>query len=157
MFMAPTLEDCLRHAGSRYEILQHPHSHFSMGTAQAAHVPGDKLAKTVILHDEYGYAAAVLASTYHLQLYKLWEETGRNLVLATEDEVRRLFRDCEAGAVPPVALAYGIQTYLDESLARQPDVYFEAGDHEALVHMPMEEFLHLMEGTDRVSCSHRLH
>lgn len=157
MFMSPTLEDCLRRNGSRYEIVHHPHSEYSMATAQVAHIPGDHLAKTVILQDDQGYVAVVLPSTYHLQLYKLWEETGRKLVLATEDEVRELFKDCEVGALPPIAMAYGMRTYLDESLVLQPDVYFEAGDHEELIHMRMEDFLTLMRGAERVDCSHRMH
>jgi len=157
MFMSPTLEDCLRRISGRYEIVHHPHSEHSMGTAQAAHVPGDRLAKTVILQDDEGFAAAVLPSTYHLQLYKLWEETGRKLVLATEDEVRELFKDCDLGAVPPVAMAYGMHTYIDESLVHQPDVYFEAGDHEDLVHMAMDDFMRLMSDAERVHCSHRMH
>jgi Ala-tRNA(Pro) deacylase len=157
MYMSPTLEECLRRIGSRYEIVHHPHSECSMDTAQAAHVPGDRLAKTVILQDDEGFAAAVLPSTYHLQLYKLWEETGRKLVLATEDEVRELFKDCEVGAVPPVAMAYGMPTFIDESLMRQPDVYFEAGDHEDLVHMQMDDFMRLMSDAERVRCSHRMH
>jgi Ala-tRNA(Pro) deacylase len=157
MFISPTLEDCLRRTGSRYEIVHHPHSEFSMETAQTAHIPGDRLAKTVILQDDEGYVAAVLPSTYHLQLYKLWEETGRKLVLATEDEVRELFKDCEMGAVPPIAMAYGMHTYLEESLLREPDVYFEAGDHEDLVHMRMEDFISLMGDADRVHCSRRMH
>jgi len=28
-----------------------------------------------------------------------------------------------------------------ESLVQQPDIYFEAGDHEGLVHMRMEDFV----------------
>jgi Ala-tRNA(Pro) deacylase len=67
-----------------------------------------------------------------------------------------LFKDCEVGAVPPVAMAYGLATYLDESLASQPDIYFEAGDHEALIHMRTEQFLSLMEGTERMRCAHRM-
>jgi Ala-tRNA(Pro) deacylase len=31
-------------------------------------------------------------------------------------------------------MAYGTQTWLDDSLLSHPDVYFEAGDHRALVH-----------------------
>lgn len=156
MSMSPTLEDCLRYKDSRYEILWHPHSHASMHTAEVAHIPGDRLAKTVLLEDETGYAAAVLPSTHHLSLAELWKATGRRLVLATESEVRELFKDCEVGAVPPVTMAYGMPTYLDESLAQQPDVYFEAGDHEALIHMDTEQFLDLMEDTVRVKCAHRM-
>lgn len=156
MAMSSVLENCLRSKGSTYDVLRHSHSYNSMSTAEAAHVPGDCLAKTVVLQDGPEYAAAVLPSTYHLRLSDLREATGRQFMLANEDEVRELFKDCDLGAVPPVAMAYGMKTYLDESLTQEPEVYFEAGDHEELVHMRTEQFLDLMEDATRVRCAHRM-
>ena len=131
MSMSATLQDCLRDKGSQYEIVHHRYTHSSIETAAAAHIPGDRLAKTVLLEDEHGYVAAVLPSTYAVRLSDLWAQTGRHhLVLAKEVDLRELFKDCDAGALPPVCTAYGMYTFLDESLASQPDVYFEAGDHE---------------------------
>lgn len=155
MSLSTTLEDCLRSKGSEYTILQHPHSSTSMGTAEAAHIPGDRLAKTVVLEDEQGYVAAVLPSTYHLRLSELWDETGRRLVLSDEPTLRELFKDCDLGALPPVGVAYGMRTYLDESLAQQPEIYFEAGDHEALIKMGASQFLALMDGAERARFAHR--
>jgi len=157
MSMSATLQDCLRSKGSRYEIVHHPYSHSSMETASAAHIPGDRLAKTVLLEDEHGYVAAVLPSTYAVRLSELWAQTGRHLVLAKEVELRKLFKDCDAGALPPVCTAYGMYTYLDESLAQQPDVYFEAGDHEALIHMGTKQFLSLMDRAERARFARRMH
>ena len=138
MSMSATLQDCLRQKSSRYEVVYHPYSHTSMETAAAAHIPGDRLAKTVLLEDDDGYVAAVLTTTYAVRLSDLWAKTGRHLVLAKEGELRELFKDCDAGALPPVCMAYGMQTFLEDSLAEQPDVYFEAGDHEALIHMAQD-------------------
>jgi Ala-tRNA(Pro) deacylase len=154
--MSVTLHDCLRSKGSRYEIVQHPYSHSSIETAAAAHIPGDRLAKTVLFEDEHGYVAAVLPSTYAVRLSELWAKTGRHLVLAKEIDLRELFKDCDAGALPPVCTAYGVQTYLDESLAQQPDVYFEAGDHEELIHMGADQFLDLMDRAERARFAHRI-
>jgi Ala-tRNA(Pro) deacylase len=156
MSMSATLQDCLRSKGSRYEIVHHPYSHSSMETASAAHIPGDRLAKTVLLEDELGYVAAVLPSTHAVGLSELWTKTGRRLVLAKEIDLREVFKDCDAGAVPPVCTAYGMQTYLDESLAQQPDVYFEAGDHEELIHMGSDQFLDLMDRAERARFAHRI-
>jgi Ala-tRNA(Pro) deacylase len=156
MSVSITLEDCLRNKGSQYDIIHHPHTHNSMDTAQAAHIPGDRLAKTVLLEDEFGYVAAVVPSTYHVRLSEMWKKTGRRLVLASETEMRELFKDCEVGAVPPICTAYGMQTYVDESLIRQPDVYFEAGDHEQLIHMRIDQFLDLMAEAQTVRCAHRM-
>jgi hypothetical protein len=43
------------------------------------------------------------------------------------------FPDCAVGALPPAGAAYGLEVLLDESLAGQPEVYFEAGDHTRLI------------------------
>lgn len=157
MSMSATLQDCLSSKGSRYEIVRHPHSHSSVETAAAAHVPGDRLAKTVLFEDEYGYVAAVLPSTYAVRLSELWAKTGRRLLLAKEVDLRELFKDCDLGALPPVCTAYGMRTYLDESLAQQPDVYFEAGDHEELIHMGTDQFLDLMDRAERTRFARRMH
>jgi len=60
-----------------------------------------------------------------------------------------LFDDCEPGAVPPLGPAYGIETLLDESLTSVADVFFEAGDHELLVHLRGEIFQALLRGARR--------
>ena len=157
MSMSATLQDCLRSKGSQYEIVHHRYSHSSIETAAAAHIPGDRLAKTVLFEDEHGYVAAVLPSTYAVRLSELWAKTGRHLLLAKEVDLRELFKDCDAGALPPVCTAYGMRTYLDESLAQQPDVYFEAGDHEELIHMGTEQFLNLMDRAERARFARRMH
>ncbi|MEZ0601979.1 aminoacyl-tRNA deacylase [Paraburkholderia sp. IW21] len=156
MSMSATLQDCLRSKGCQYEIVHHPYSHSSVETAAAAHIPGDRLAKTVLLEDEHGYVAAVLPSTYAVRLSELWAQTGRQLRLAKEVDLRELFKDCDAGALPPVCTAYGMRTYLDESLAQQPDVYFEAGDHEELIHMGSRQFLDLMDRAERTRFARRM-
>ena len=92
MPVSATLQDCLRQKSSRYEVVYHPYSHTSMETAAAAHIPGDRLAKTVLLEDDEGYVAAVLPTTHAVRLSDLWVKTGRHLVLAREVELRELFR-----------------------------------------------------------------
>ena len=88
---------------------------------------------------------AVLPSTCHVRLGKLSREMNRKLRLATEDELARLFADCETGAVPPLGLAYGMPTIVDDALGEQSDIYCEAGDHETLLHMNRDAFMALME------------
>lgn len=132
--------------GVKYQIVPHSHTTTSLGTAQAAHVPGERLAKCVLLEDERGYVMAVLPASRRISLPDLEEQLERHLELASEDELSQLFRDCEVGAVPPVGSAYGIPTVVDDSLMNAPDVYFESGDHEDLVHVRGLEFLTLMMG-----------
>ena len=43
-------------------------------------------------------------------------------------------------ALPALGAAYGIPTIIDQELDAQPEIYFEAGDHEHMVHMTQAEF-----------------
>jgi len=45
------------------------------------------------------------------------------------------------GALPALGGAYGIPTIVERELDAQQDVYFEAGDHEHMVHMSGTEFV----------------
>jgi Ala-tRNA(Pro) deacylase len=73
--------------GVKYDVVTHPHSRSSMETAQLAHVPGDRLAKSVVLEDDEGFVMAVLPSTCHIMLGRLSKELNRKLRLATENEL----------------------------------------------------------------------
>jgi Ala-tRNA(Pro) deacylase len=145
MAIAQTVENYMAERGIRYDVISHPHSHSSAETAELAHVPGDRLAKSVVLEDDDGFVMAVLPSTCHIRLGKISREMNRRLRLATENELPGLFSDCELGAIPPVGLAYGVPTVVDDGIALQPEIYFEAGDHEKLIRMSREDFRTLMD------------
>jgi Ala-tRNA(Pro) deacylase len=144
MAIASKVEEYLLRHGVRYDVIAHPHSCNSTQTAQLAHVRGERVAKSVVLKDHDGIVMAVLPSTSHVRLGVLSRQLNRNLRLAAESELSSLFVDCELGAIPVVGLAYGMATVVDDSLADQPEIYFEAGDHERLVHMHRDDFAVLM-------------
>ena len=126
MSIAMTVSNYLDEHGIDYDILSHPHTVTSGQSAAAAHIPGTRLAKSVLLEDDSGH-----------------------LMLATESELANLFSDCEIGALPALGPAYGIETVVDDAIAEQPDIYFEAGDHEQLVHVSAESFNALLGETAR--------
>lgn len=140
MAIATTISNYLAEHGVEYDILSHPHTRSSGESAQAAHIPGQRLAKSVILEDDLGYVMVVLPADRHIDLGELHRQINRNLGLATEPELGRLFRDCEIGALPALGPAYGIETLVDDLIAEQPEIYFEAGDHEQLIHVSAESF-----------------
>jgi Ala-tRNA(Pro) deacylase len=144
MSVATTLKDFLDNRGVEYQVASHPHTPSANRTAQAAHVPGDRLAKAVLLEDAGHYLLAVLPATRRLQLGRLHHALGQHVGLATEAEVAQIFTDCERGAVPALGTAYGVETLLDDALAGQDEVYLEAGDHESLVRLSGESFRGLL-------------
>ena len=141
MNIAPRVQDYLAVQQSAYELLSHPRSGNSMQTARAAHVPAGSL-------------LAVLPSSCHVVLSRLGKALHRlPLQLADEAEFAMLFGDCERGALPPLGGVYGLPMIVDEALDAQPEVYFEAGDHEHLVHMTQAEFLRLTADAPRAHFS----
>ena len=151
MAIAPTLKRYLEQNAADYELLAHPHTESSMFTAAAAHVPGDQLAKAVIVKDDETYLMVVVPSDYHVHLGRLHQHLGREVGLATEQELVRLFPDCDEGAAPPLGAAYDLPTLVDTSLLEQQQVYFESGDHESLVKLAGEQFRALLAGAERVN------
>lgn len=145
MAIATRLQGFMEAHGLRYDVLTHPRSHCSMETAQLAHVPGASLAKSVVLEDDLGYLMAVLPSDRRVRLGSLGEVMQRPVRLVTEDSLRRIFMDCEPGAVPPMGAAYGMRVVMDDSLADNSEIYFEAGDHEHVIQMSREDFLAMMD------------
>jgi Ala-tRNA(Pro) deacylase len=145
MAIAMTLKEFLEQEGVEYEVLKHPHSHCASKAAEAAHIPGDQVAKCVLLEDEGGYVMAVIPATHRVQIGRLHKQLHRNLGLATEHELDLLFDDCEVGAIPPLGQAYGIEVVVDDSLGENSDIYFEGGDHTSLIHMTSKDFKDLMK------------
>jgi Ala-tRNA(Pro) deacylase len=96
----------------------------------------------------------VVPASHWVEIEHLRKELKRDFHLAEEDELAALFGDCEAGAVPPLGPAYGIETFLDQSLTSLANVYFEAGDHEKLVHTSGENFRTLLGGVRHGYYSH---
>lgn len=149
MAIAITLKNYLDRMGAHYEVVAHAPTHSSLHTARAAHVPPDHLAKPVILEDENGFLMAVVPSNRQVRLGELSRQLSRHLRLASENELRDLFRDCAVGAIPPLGPAYGLETVVDDSLPLQDDVWFEGGDHEGLIHMQGPVFANLIQRAQR--------
>jgi len=149
MTLAHTVRMYLDQNQIPYELLSHRHSRTSLRTADRAHIEPARLAKGVLLEDDLErqhFLMAVLPATHQVSLADVARCVGRPVHLATEEDAAGLFADCETGAIPPVGTAYGVETIWEDGLAEQPDLYFEAGDHEGLVHVQTPDFIKLMGG-----------
>lgn len=158
MTIATKLRNYLQQRDVKYKVVTHPHSEYSMGTAEKAHVPGDSLAKGVLVKDDDGYLLVVLPADYHIELDSLHKLLGQEVAMMGEATLGEVFTDCELGAVPPIGMAYGIKTIWDpkSSLGTQDEVFFEAGDHLSLVRMNGVQFHELMAPAERGEFSHHI-
>lgn len=156
MTISTRLKHHLDARGLPFDVVPHPYAATASECAEAAHVPGDHLAKSVLIHLEEGPMLAVLPSNHQVDLNALQSTMNRRLGLAPESEMKELFDDCILGAAPPVGQAYDVPTIVDKSLDGLDKVWFEAGDHKNLVEMRGKDFDKLMESADHGSfcCVH---
>lgn len=144
MATATTVEDFLDRHQLAYEKVSHRPTDSSLNTARAAHVPAEQVAKGVLLNADGKYVLAVTRADCHLNLDELQRQLQARVALATRDEIESVFDDCAFGAVPPLGPAYGIESIWDDEIGKEPDVYFELGDHTHLVHLRTRDYLTLL-------------
>jgi Ala-tRNA(Pro) deacylase len=158
MFVSQTVMGYLERSGVDFDLVVHPHSATSLQTARVARIEPEQLAKAVLLSDEAEYWLAVIPASGRVNRWALESLVDADaLSLAAEEDMPTVFRDCERGALPIVGPAFGVRTAYDDALLESEDVYFEAGDHEHLVHMKREQFQRLMAGHPHGAISHRSH
>src|SRR5438093_10379473 len=86
----------------RYIVISHSPAYTAQGIAALAHIPGKELAKTVVVKLDGKLVMAVLAASFHVDLGRLKEATkAKAAELASEDEFKGRFPECETGAMPP--------------------------------------------------------
>ncbi|MGA7892018.1 MAG: YbaK/EbsC family protein [Candidatus Sulfotelmatobacter sp.] len=130
----------------RYLIFSHSLAYTAQGVAALTHISGKELAKTVIVKIDGDLAMAVVPASRHVDLRLLKRATGaRTVELASEQEFKDKFPDCEAGAMPPFGNLYGMAVYADESLTSNKEITFNAGTHRDLLRMDWVDVVRLVE------------
>jgi Ala-tRNA(Pro) deacylase len=155
MAIAITLKQYLDEHHMPYDVMIHQRTATARETARACEISNDCLAKAVLMRDGGGYVVAVLPASCQVDRERLAALLGRAVDFADEDEMGRLFGDCEMGAIPALGQAYGLETILDHHLEGAREVWMEAGDHERLIHMPGEAFRELMRSARHGAFTHR--
>ena len=146
MSVPQRLKSYLQSSHILYETLPHSTTYTAQGTAALMQISGREIAKTVVLRaGDRGEETilAVLPGARHVKLEKLAAAVGKPVRLATELEFVDLFPDCELGAMPPFGALYNLPVYMDESLAKDADVVFNAGTHHDAVRVSYEDFVRL--------------
>jgi Ala-tRNA(Pro) deacylase len=125
----------------KYVVISHSKAYTAQGIAAIAHIPGQELAKTVIVKLDGALAMAVLPASYQVDLLALKKVVGvKDASLASEREFKQHFPDCETGAMPPFGNVYGIPVYVDAALTRDAEIAFNAGTHLELIRMSFADF-----------------
>lgn len=140
------LKEFLDTAGVKYIVVSHAPAYTAQEIAASAHIPGKELAKTVIVKLDGKMAMAVLPASHVVDFDKLKQAAGSaKAELASEDEFRSLFPECEVGAMPPFGNLYDIPVYAERALTEGEEIAFNAGSHKELFRMAYKDFENLVK------------
>ena len=143
------LEQLMRFLDSnavKYLTVRHSPAYTAQEVAAIAHVPGKEWAKTVMVKLDGKMAMAVVPASGRVVFDLLKQASGAGVAeLAAEQEFRDLCPGCEVGAMPPFGNLFGMDVYVDEGLAADPEIAFNAGTHTELLSLPFADFLRLVK------------
>jgi len=155
MAMVKRLQEYLDSHGVKYEVKPHREAFTSQEIAAASHVSGKAMAKVVMVKRGSEMVMAVLPAACKVGIDRLEKIFGTpGVTIAREHEFAGLFPDCDTGAMPAFGNLYGIEVYVDEEVAKQPRIDFQAGNHRELVSMDYADFARLVQPKVAEFCSH---
>jgi Ala-tRNA(Pro) deacylase len=136
----------LKKAGVKYEVKEHKPAFSAQQMAAAEHEPGKYVAKPVIVKADGKYVMCVLAACRKIDLQMLKKQLGaKSIELAEEEEVGKLFGDCELGAEPPFGNLYDVPTIMDKALEQDDHILFQAGSHDKAIKIKMADYHKLVK------------
>ena len=139
------LREFLNQNGVKYVTISHSPAFTAQEIAAQAHVKGHDMAKTVMVKLDDEMAMAVLPASYQVDLEQLRAATGaRRVKLASEQEFKGRFPQCEAGAMPPFGNLWGMEVFADAHLCEDETITFNAGSHTELVKLSYAEYERLV-------------
>lgn len=146
MPIAAKLSQFINRKGILCQPVHHPRSHdFAQAIEQANAVP-ELCAKCVALVDRNGPAVAVIPFLADLNLEVLNKTLGRNFQTLSKDMTNKLFSDCEPGAFPALAMAYGLPVIIDIDMLDNETVFSASGCSSTLLKIPGTAFRLAMRG-----------
>jgi Ala-tRNA(Pro) deacylase len=141
---AQKLKQILDEHEIKYISINHSRAFTARETAASTFIPRREFAKTVIVDLDGDKVMAVLSASRHVDTAALRNLAGANEArLASEDEFRSLFPDCEVGAMPPFGSLYDLRIYVDQMVTEVDDLCFNAGSHEQIMRMDCNDYLKL--------------
>ena len=140
------MEKYLRENGVGFEVETHEQAFTMQEVAAALHVPGNQVAKVVIVCADKEKVMLVLPAPYRMNVDLVRDMVDAKKVrLAKEEEFADLFPDCATGAMPPFGNLYGVPVYVDRSMAEEPDMVFRIGTHRETMKITYADFVRLAQ------------
>lgn len=145
MSFVKRLRDYLKKNKIEYVSYYHSPAYTLNERAKCLGVKRNDLAKTVLVKTKDGYAIVILPASRKINFSLLTKAINKKILgVASNSEFKKLFPDCELGAIPAFGNLYGIPVYAASVLDDGYKIVFNAGTHTNDVKMSFRDFKNLV-------------
>ncbi len=142
------LKQFLDDNGIKFVSIQHSAAYTAQEVAALAHIPGELMAKTVMVKIDGTMAMAVVPASHQIDFDRLRDIAGVDRVeLASESEFKDYFPACDVGAMPPFGNLYDMPVYCSAALSEDLEIAFSAGSHSELIRLAYADYEQLVQPT----------
>jgi Ala-tRNA(Pro) deacylase len=134
------IEAHLKQSHAGYEHHEHPIATSAQELAAREHVSGYRVAKPVVVKLDGKLAIAVVSAVERLRLGVLEEATGTTAELVTGQELIEMFRPCDPGAEPPLAV-FGVPIFVDANLTQERRLVMPGGTYRDAIVLDTAEWM----------------
>lgn len=144
MAISSKIKEYLDKEHVKYDVADHPLAYTATEVAGSRHIPGKKMVKSVIVKANGEFLMCVVPAIHLVDFEKLKKATGKkDLKLANESEIAKLFPEYELGAEPPFGHLYGLKVYSEKLLEQDDEIVFNAGTHTGVIKIKYADFKRL--------------
>lgn len=148
MTIAKKIKEMLEQKSITYQVLEHQPAFTALETAQAQHIPGRQVVKSVIVEADGKMMMCILPATHHIDFSRLKQVLRvKEVHLATEKQLAALFPGYEIGAEPPFGQEAHLDIYADKMLEENDSIVFNAGTHTEVIRMKFKDYIALVQPT----------
>ncbi len=153
--IAPRLQQLLDEHHICYETLPHATDFTAQETSEHTGTPGRAVAKAVVVETGGRAVMLVLPAAHAVEFARLeMVLQERRVDLVREGRLRRIFRDCDRGAIPPFGNLYGLEVLATPRLLRNATLTFNAGSHEMAIRLSAGDYEDLVRPRTEEFSSH---
>lgn len=153
MPIASKLSQFLSQQGIDCQPIHHPRSaSFQQAIEHAGAVPELTL-KAIPLLDRKGPVLAVIPYLAELDLETVNQTLSRQLQVLSDEQVSKVFKDCEPGNIPALGMAYGLPVMVDVETLEFDHCFVRCGCSSTLLRFGRMAFREVMKGAIKVSVS----
>jgi Ala-tRNA(Pro) deacylase len=125
--------------------MHHREVYTAQEVAQREHFSGHRVAKVVVVMADGRPVELVLPASRHVNLDRVRTVLHAHEVrLASEDEMKKFFLDCEVGAIPALRHWKNIDVLMDRSLNVEGDILFQAGTHADAIRLNFRDWYEMV-------------